>query len=118
MIAAGLICRLAPLGLPHLVVKYGGSAIWGAMVYFIVAALLPMQSPVFAGLLATLAAILSELFRLFHMPALDSFRETLAGALLLGRIFAVRNIVAYGVGISVATWFDSAVESLRARRQM
>jgi len=32
-IAAGLMSRLTPLGLPNAVVKYGGSLLWALMIY-------------------------------------------------------------------------------------
>src|SRR5262245_38833893 len=44
---------------------------------------------------------------------LDAFRLTTAGALLLGRIFSLLNIVAYVVGILVGTWLDRLVEMRR-----
>jgi Protein of unknown function (DUF2809) len=106
LIAAGLIWRLALLGLPFFFYKYGGSAIWGAMVYCVVAALFPSRRPVDIALIAAAVAILSELFRLYHTPGLDAFRATLFGALLLGRTFLIWNIVAYLVAIAAATGID------------
>jgi hypothetical protein len=47
-----------------------------------------------------------ELFRLVHAPWLDAFRLTLAGALLLGRIFSPWDMLAYGVGIVMAMLLD------------
>ncbi|HLP67535.1 MAG TPA: DUF2809 domain-containing protein, partial [Rhizobium sp.] len=47
-----------------------------------------------------------ELIRLYHTPWLDEFRRTLAGALLLGRIFSVYNIIAYLAGIAAAALID------------
>ena len=57
--------------------------------------------------LSVMIAILAELFRLYHTPWLDAFRLTLAGALLLGRIFSWWNIVAYGLGIALAALFEA-----------
>ena len=105
LIAAGLIWRLAPLGLPYFFYKYGGSAIWGAMVYCVVA-VFPLRRPVTIASIAATVAILSELFRLYHTPGLDAFRATLFGALLLGRTFLIWNIVAYLVAIAVAAGAD------------
>jgi hypothetical protein len=58
-------------------------------------------------------AIGVELFRLVHFPSLDAFRLTLPGALLLGRIFSVWNMVAYGVGIALGVSFDHLAMSAR-----
>ena len=76
------------LGLPAFIVKYGGSVLWGAMVFFLVALAGSRLSRPDIALIAAAIAIVVELFRLVHTPALDAFRLTLAGALLLGRIFS------------------------------
>lgn len=100
------------LGLPAFVVKYGGSVLWGAMVFFLVALAFPRLSRRNIALAAAAIAVIVELFRLIHTPALDAFRLTLAGALLLGRIFSAWDIVAYGVGILLAMALDRLVARL------
>ena len=109
IIAAGLALRgFGPgLGIPALVVKYGGSALWGAMLFFVVALAARHASRPTLIVASLLIAIGVELIRLYHTPWLDSFRLTLAGALLLGRIFSFWNIVAYAGGITVAAWLDA-----------
>lgn len=103
ILAAGLVWRLAPLGLPVFWLRYGGGALWGGMVFCLVAAARPRRLGRIACLVvASAIAVGAELLRLYHAPALDAFRGTLAGALLLGRVFALANIVAYEVGIVVA----------------
>ena len=104
IIVCGLALRGYGLlfGLPAFVVKYGGSMLWGAMLFFLVAVAassLPRQS---IALISILIAICVELFRLVHAPWLDQFRLTLPGALLLGRIFSTWNMFAYGVVIGLA----------------
>jgi ABC-type Fe3+-siderophore transport system permease subunit len=96
----GLVLRLVPLGLPFLVVKYGGSALWAVMVYLLLAAFLPDREPLFIALAAAIFAALVELLRLYHSPGLDAFRLTLAGALLLGRVFSLWHFVAYWAAIA------------------
>jgi Protein of unknown function (DUF2809) len=115
-----IICGLAlrrfglGFGLPSSIVKYGGSVLWGTMVYFwvaIVARHWPRR-PIAA--LSAAIAIGVELFRLVHTPGLDAFRLTPAGALLLGRIFSPWDMLAYGVGIGLGVWIDGlAVPLLR-----
>ena len=113
--ACGLVWRMAPLGLPAFWLKYGGSALWGAMVLLLVAACARRAATVWESIcVAVLIAVASELFRLFHAPALDAFRLTLPGALLLGRVFNGWNVVAYGVGIVAAMpihWLVSGLAS-------
>jgi Protein of unknown function (DUF2809) len=111
VIALGLGLRFhgRGLGLPASMVKYGGSVLWAVMVYFLVAALLPRQPRSTLALLALVVAVVVELIRLLHTPWLDSFRLTLAGALLLGRIFSLWNIVAYAAGIALGVGLDRVV---------
>ncbi|MGJ4971666.1 MULTISPECIES: DUF2809 domain-containing protein [unclassified Bradyrhizobium] len=108
MIALGLALRFAGLGLgaPAFIVKYGGSLLWATMVYMLLVALLPRMSPWQIGGLALAVTVIVEASRLIHTPWLDSFRLTLAGALLLGRIFSLWNIAAYVVGVVIGIWID------------
>jgi hypothetical protein len=58
------------------------------------------------ALISAAIAVGVELFRLVHAPWLDDFRLTMAGALLLGRIFSLWNLLAYGAGIVLGMWLD------------
>jgi hypothetical protein len=107
LIPIGIAWRLAPLHLPPFLYKYGGSVLWAAMVYWLVAAILPRLSPINAGLLAALVATLVECSRLYHTPALDAFRVTLAGKLILGKFFSLRDIAAYLIAIAVSAAIDA-----------
>jgi hypothetical protein len=110
-IAAGLIpigvaWRMAPLHLPPFLYKYGGSVLWAAMVYWLVAALLPRWDPVRIAGLACLIAALVEFSRLYRLPPLDAFRITLAGKLILGRFFSLWDIAAYWLAIGMTAFID------------
>ena len=115
VIAAGLALRGfgRDLGLPALVVKYGGSVLWGTMVYLVVAIFLPSRSLMSMAAVAMAVAVCVELSRLVHAPWLDAFRLTIAGALLLGRIFSPLDIVAYAVGIELGAGLDRLIGSGR-----
>jgi len=110
-----IVCGLAlrwygfPLGLPAFVVKYGGSLLWATMVFLLVGALLPRLTPMRIAAIAAGIAIVVEFSRLVHAPWLDAFRLTTAGALLLGRIFSLWNVVAYLIGIVAGVWLDGFV---------
>ncbi|MFN3719070.1 MAG: DUF2809 domain-containing protein [Rhizobium rhizophilum] len=109
IIACGVVLRLGgyDIGLPYLLIKYGGSTLWGAMVFFLLATLLPRQPLVRVALIAIVVAALTEFSRFYHTPWLDAFRLTLAGALLLGRIFSWWNIAAYTLGIVLAALVEA-----------
>jgi hypothetical protein len=102
------------LGLPFVVVKYGGSILWGAMVYLLLAAA-GRGGSARVAVLALFVAVAVELSRLLQTPWLDAFRLTTAGALLLGRVFSLWNMLAYGTGICTAFLLDLTVLS-RSRR--
>ena len=108
VIVAGLTLRRFGLGLgiPSAIVKYGGSILWGAMVFFLVALAIPGFSRLRIAEISAVIAVGVELLRLVHTPWLDEFRLTLAGALLLGRIFSAWDILAYGAGIWLAMLLD------------
>jgi hypothetical protein len=108
-ILCGLVWRLVPLGLPAVLIKYGGSALWAVMVYWLVAFALSQKAPRSLGWIAAVVAAAVECFKLYHAPGLDAFRLTLAGKLLLGRVFSLRNIVVYGLAIVVVVVLDSRV---------
>ena len=99
------------LGLPPFIVKYGGSLLWGTMVFLVVAIAGSNLSRRSIALISAAIAVCVELFRLVHAPWLDAFRLTLMGALLLGRIFSPWNMLAYGVGIVLGMWLDRSARS-------
>jgi len=105
-IVAGLVLRRVPLGLPFVLVKFGGSMLWAAMVYWIFAALRPAASSEGVALNASLFAAAVEFFKLYHSPLADAFRRTLVGALLLGRFFSWWDILAYLAAIALAAALD------------
>jgi hypothetical protein len=108
VIAAGLALRRygLGLGLPASIVKYVGSILWGTMVFFVVAIIARSPSRRNIALISISIAVCVELFRLVHTPWLDDFRLTMAGALLVGRVFSLWNMLAYAVGIGIGMALD------------
>jgi Protein of unknown function (DUF2809) len=115
MVCGLILRRFGPgWGLPAFVVKYGGSLLWGTMVFFLMAIPASNLSRQRLALTSAVLAIGVELFRLVHAPWLDDFRLTTAGALLLGRVFSPWNMLAYGLGIALAMLLDRcAISRLR-----
>jgi hypothetical protein len=105
-IVVGLAWRMVPLGLSPFWFKYGGSALWAMALYWLIAMCLPRLSAMGLACLAATVAALVEFSRLWRVPAVDAFRLTLAGRLLLGRYFSVKNIVAYWLAIVLAALLD------------
>lgn len=113
-IVAGLALRGFgyDLGLPFSVVKYGGSLLWGCMVFLLVAAAIVSRRVAIMAAIALAIAVSVEFSRLYQTPALDEFRLTLAGKLLLGRVFSLWNIVAYAAGIGLGMAIENGLRFL------
>jgi hypothetical protein len=110
-IICGLVIRFVPLGLPPSVMKYGGSMLWALMIYWMISMLLPTVRISAVALLASVVTAAVELVKLHHSPAIDAFRVTLPGILLLGRFFSVWDILAYWVAIFAGVLVDMRIRS-------
>jgi hypothetical protein len=108
-VIGGLTIRFIPLGLPALIVKYGGSMLWALMIYWIVSALLPSLRLLIVALISAALATAVEFFKLHHSPAIDALRLTLPGILLLGRVFSAWDILAYWVAILIGILMDHRI---------
>jgi hypothetical protein len=113
VIALGLALRLVPVGLPALIVQYGGSILWAAMVYLVLAAPLPAMQPQRVAAIACAIAAIVELTRLYHTPSFDAFRLTLPGKLLLGRVFNPWHFPIYWATIAAVALLDAALARKR-----
>jgi Protein of unknown function (DUF2809) len=116
-VVAGLAIRFAHLGLPHFVVKYGGSALWAVMIYWVCSSAFPSWLPLRSALISGTLGTAVEFLKLYNPPWLDMFRSSLAGIILLGRIFNVRDIVVYWIAISIAAGLDIALRRSRSARR-
>jgi hypothetical protein len=113
--ALGLLVREPWLGLPWVVAKYVGSALWTGMVYCGFRMLFPERRVRTSALVAAVFSAAIEFSQLLSFPALDAFRATTFGALLLGRTFDWPDLAAYWAGIAVAAVVDRLVQ-VRFRR--
>ncbi|HEY0308688.1 MAG TPA: DUF2809 domain-containing protein [Acidobacteriaceae bacterium] len=105
-IPIGIAWRMLPLHLPFFAWKYGGSVLWTVALYWTVAALLPRLRPAGVATISAILALLVELSRLVDQPTLNTFRETLAGKLILGRYFSLKDIAAYWIAIVAIVLVD------------
>jgi hypothetical protein len=105
-LVVGLVWRFVPMGMPPPLYKYGGSVLWAAMIYWLCALVRPTARPVRLVVVAAVIATAVELFKLVHTPALDAFRLTFAGKVVLGRFFYWSDFVAYYLAIAVAALAD------------
>jgi hypothetical protein len=100
IVVAGLLWRRPELGLPPLVAKYGGSILWGAMVFVLAVTILPSAKLTVLARASAFVALGVECSQLVHFGWLDEIRRTTIGALLLGRTFSGWDVAAYWIGIA------------------
>jgi hypothetical protein len=105
-IPLGLAWRMTPLGLSPFFFKYGGSMLWAAALYWLLAACLPRLDRRALVMLAATAAAMLEFSRLWHTQGMDAFRVSPAGRILLGHYFSLKNIAAYWLAIALTTLVD------------
>jgi hypothetical protein len=114
-VVLGLGVRFVQMGLPSVVVKYGGSMLWAVMIFWIFSALIPQWPLVRVALLSGVVATAVEVFKLYHSPGMDAFRLTVAGKVLLGRVFSGWDIAAYWVAIAVRMALEAGICKARSR---
>jgi hypothetical protein len=113
-VALGLVIRFVHVGMPWVVVKYGGSMLWAVMIFWIFSALIPQWPLVRVALMSGILATAVEFFKLYRSPGMDAFRLTQAGKLMLGQVFSGWDIAAYWVAIACG----AALEAGFSRRRI
>ena len=102
----GLAIHLGGRALAPAVRDVLGDALWAMMVVWLLGAVFPGS-----GLRVRAAAALAicfavEFSQLYHAPALDALRRTVAGHLVLGSGFDPRDLAAYAGGILAAVLIE------------
>jgi hypothetical protein len=115
LVAAGLTWRLPSLGFSPFVAKHGGSILWGAMVFFLIATIRPTPRIATLAIIAVTLTTTVECSQALHIGWLDAIRRQTFGQLLLGRTFSGWDILTYGIGIACAALGVAIVVSRRAR---
>jgi hypothetical protein len=93
-----------------------GDALWAAMIVWLVSAAAPAARLAMRSAAALAVCVAAELSQLYHAPALDALRNTMAGQLVLGSGFDPRDLLAYAGGVLAAaivdrTWLAKAKQS-------
>ena len=117
LIPLGLVCRFVPIGLPPLIVKYGGSFLWAATVYWFIAFFLSRQKPLALGLIAMVVTAAVEFLKRVQSLELDNIRHTFFGKVVLGRYFSYTDIAVYCFAVFSCVWIDrSAIHGRNASK--
>lgn len=110
-ILLGLGSRAYASVLPDFVAKHFGDALWAAMIYFGVRALLVRMSVSQALLLSLGFCCAIECSQLYQSAWVNSIRSTLLGGLILGRGFLYADLVRYSAGAVGAYVLDRLILS-------
>jgi hypothetical protein len=107
-IALGLAVHLGGSALGAAVRDRLGDALWAAMIVWWISLLAPHAAPRlrYVGALGICFAV--EFSQLYHAAALDAFRNTMVGHLVLGSGFDPGDLVAYTAGVLVAAALDQS----------
>ena len=107
VIVLGLISRqyLFNIDMP----TYIGDILWGAMVYFGFRFLFTKAKLRISFILALLYSYITEFSQIYQGEWINSIRNTIFGALILGYNFSVLDLIFYTVGIIIAVLFDILV---------
>jgi hypothetical protein len=115
----GIGSRAYAFVLPHFVAKHFGDALWAAMIYFGLRALLVRMSVPQAFLISLGFCCAIECSQLYQAAWVISIRSTLLGGLILGRGFLYADLVRYSAGAVGAYLLDRLILSpvaVRAKR--
>jgi hypothetical protein len=105
----GLATRQFPHAFPEFIARYGGDALWAAMVFWI-AALARRRAASWKLALAAIAiAYAVEFSQMYRAPWIDALRATRGGALVLGQGFLWSDLVCYACGVMLASLIDAGI---------
>ncbi len=108
-VVLGLATRWYPSAFPDIIARYGGDALWAAMIFWLVAILRPATSTVALATYALGVSWAVECSQLYHAPWIDAVRATRLGGLVLGYGFLWSDLVSYGAGVVVAAILDTMI---------
>lgn len=117
LIPLGFVCRFVPLGLPYVIVKYGGSFLWASTVYWFIGYFLARQRPLTLAVLSLVVTAAIEFLKRVHSSTLENIRNTFFGIIILGRFFSYTDIAVYWLAILCMLWIDrSAIHGHNASK--
>jgi Protein of unknown function (DUF2809) len=108
-ILLGLATRRFPSVFPELIARFGGDALWAAMMLWLVALWRRAAAPHHVALAALAVAWTVEFSQLYQAPWIVAVRATRGGALVLGQGFLWSDLVSYAVGVMLAAALDAGI---------
>ena len=105
-IILGLASRMYSSNLPSFIAQNAGDALWAMMVYFGFRFLLVQKNMRSAIIFSLLFSFGIEFSQLYQSNWINQIRNTMIGALILGKGFLLIDLVRYTVGILLGTFVD------------
>lgn len=106
LIPLGFVCRFVPIGLPYVIVKYGGSFLWASTVYWFIGYFLARPKPLALALISLVVTAAIEFLKRVQSSTLENIRNTFFGIIILGRYFSYTDIAVYWLAVFCAAWID------------
>jgi hypothetical protein len=118
LIPLGFVCRFVPIGLPYVIVKYGGSFLWASTVYWFIGYFLARQKPSTLALMSLVITAGIEFLKRVQSSTLENIRNTFFGIIILCRYFSYTDIAVYWFAVLCAVWIDhTAIHGARASKE-
>lgn len=108
-VVLGLATRRFPTAFPEAIARFGGDALWAAMVLWLAALARRHAATHHLALSALAIAFAVELSQLYRAPWIDALRATRGGALVLGQGFQWSDLVCYAAGVALAAGLDAGI---------
>jgi hypothetical protein len=90
-----------------------GDVLWAAMMTWWIGAAAPSASLRARSATAYAVCVVVEASQLCHAPSLEALRATRVGQLVLGSGFDPRDLLAYALGVCVASLLEAALRAYR-----
>ncbi|TKC19051.1 DUF2809 domain-containing protein [Robertmurraya kyonggiensis] len=114
VIILGLASRkYGELLLPTFLAEHAGDALWAMMVYFGFRFLFVQKGILTAVMLSILFSFSIEFSQMYRADWINQLRNTIIGALILGKGFLLVDLVRYTLGIMFGTILDKLFKQLR-----
>ncbi len=101
VIGLGLLSRVSAPILPNFINLFLGDTIWGAMIYSIMAFIMPTKSSKIVAFFSLSFCYTIEFTQLYHAPWIDTIRNTTLGGLILGFGFLWSDLLVYTIGVGL-----------------
>ena len=98
----GILSRKFNYFLPNFINTYLGDAIWAAMIYTMMAFVFAKKTSKQVAVYSLLFCYAIEISQLYQATWINSIRNTVLGALVLGSGFLWSDLLAYALGVGLA----------------